>query len=72
MSTTVKHNVGTCPACRSFLWAEVEIDVVVGEPTMSREGRAHVFASPKFLGMTVGHSCQRDEDDSWTVEETGR
>lgn len=61
-TTTVRHNVGTCPACRGYLWAEVDIDVAVSEPTMTREGKATVYASPEVVGMRVAHSCWRDED----------
>jgi hypothetical protein len=61
--TTVKHNVGKCPACRDFLWAEVDIEVSVGAPTMTRDGTAIVNATPRMVGMRVEHSCQREEED---------
>lgn len=64
--TTVRHNVGTCPACHAYLWAEVDIAVKVNPPTLARDGKAHVYASPHFLGMRVEHYCARDEDGEWT------
>lgn len=60
--TTKQHKVGTCPACSSGLWADVDIEVEVHEPTI-HEGRAHVFASPRMVGMRLAHSCNRDEEE---------
>jgi hypothetical protein len=70
-NATVRHNVGTCPACRGFLWADVEIEVSIGEPTITHEGRAHVYATPRMVSMAVAHSCWRDEDGEVHTRELG-
>ena len=66
-ATTVRHNVGTCPACREFLWAEVDIVVDVGEPTMTRDGAPIVNTHPRIVGMRVEHRCEggRDDEGTW-------
>lgn len=60
--TTVKHNVGTCPACRDFLWAEVDLVVDVSEPTLTRQGAAIANAHPRIVGMRVTHRCQVEDE----------
>lgn len=62
---TLRHNVGTCPACRDYLWAEVDIAVRVSPPTLDRDGKASVYATPEFRGMRVEHRCRRTDDGEW-------
>lgn len=60
--TTLRHKVGTCPACRDYLWAEVDVVALVDTPTIDVEGKAHVYARPQLNGMRVEHACVRDEE----------
>jgi hypothetical protein len=59
--TNVKHKVGACPACRDYLWADVAISVSVGEPTLSTDGKALVYASAKPVAMSVQHECRAED-----------
>lgn len=58
--TTVRHKVGTCPACRGYLWADVGIAVEVAEPTLDADGQPHVRARPIFTDMHLEHHCERE------------
>lgn len=59
----VRQNVGTCPACRDYLWADVWIATTVSPPTLDREGKAHVCASAKPTAMRVSHECRNEGDE---------
>ena len=61
---TLRHKVGTCPACRAYLWAEVDVEITVPEPTINEAGRASAYANPKIVAMRVEHDCdsRRDEE----------
>lgn len=63
-ATIVKHKVGMCPACRFYLWAECDVEVVVGDPTITEDGKARVYADPRIVGMRVEHSCSKETGDS--------
>lgn len=60
--TTVRHKVGMCPACRDYLWAEVDIAVEVSAPTLGEDGKAHVFANPRCVAMRLTHECEKEMD----------
>jgi hypothetical protein len=55
---TKRHNVGTCPACREYLWADVDLSVTVSEPALSREGKGSVYADVVIEGMRLTHECR--------------
>jgi len=59
---TTRHNVGTCPACRDYLFAEVDLSVEVSEPTLSREGKGSVFARVVIEAMRLNHQCTGRRD----------
>jgi hypothetical protein len=59
----VRHKVGVCPACRDYLWADVEVLSKVSAPSLSTEGQALVYASAKPVSMVVSHSCVIPEED---------
>ena len=61
--TTHRHKVGTCPACRDYLWAEVDVIVTISEPTIDVEGKPHVFVTPRCVAMRLSHECAKGEDD---------
>lgn len=58
---TKRAKVGECPACKAYLWADVEIEVSVSEPEW-RDGKAVAYATPRLIGMAVAHSCWIDDD----------
>jgi hypothetical protein len=63
-TTTVKRKVGECPACRAYLWGEVEIRTTVRDPFWSdREPRPTATASAKAVAMSVTHECRKTEED---------
>lgn len=53
----LRHKVGTCPACREYLWAEVTMEVHVGDPRLDADGSASVHACATPVAMTVAHEC---------------
>lgn len=59
---THRHNVGECLACREYIWAEVDVVVEVGEPTLSKEGKASVYATARCVAMRVSHQCPPPAD----------
>jgi hypothetical protein len=61
--TTVRHKVGECPACRSFLWAEVDLQVRIGEPMLTQDSRPHVFAAADVIAMRVNHEYIKVDDE---------
>lgn len=62
--TTKRVKVSECPACKAYLWADVDIEVNVTEPEWC-DGRAVVYASPHLTGMVVAHSCWIAHDGEW-------
>lgn len=62
--TTLRHRVGLCPACRSYLWAEVDVIAEISPPTLTEEGKAHVFASARCVAMRLAHECTESEDEA--------
>jgi hypothetical protein len=67
--TTHRHQVGTCPACKCGLWAEVTVTAEVGTPYLDRDGKAHVNVTPRLDGMALTHECRRDDDGEWVFGE---
>lgn len=62
---TVKRNVGTCPACREYLWAEVDIAAKVSEPDWPITlDKPTIYARVSIVGMRLEHTCAKEEDDS--------
>ena len=59
---SVRHNVGTCPACRDYLWADVDLSVSVSEPILDREGKGSVYASVVIEAMRLNHQCTGRRD----------
>jgi hypothetical protein len=57
-STTLRHKVGQCPACREYLWAQVTVSTEVSEPTISPDGKCHAYVNAKPIAMCVSHQCQ--------------
>lgn len=58
----LRHNVGTCPSCREYLWAAVTVVSAIRAPTISAEGKPHTFASAEVTAMSVKHVCNRYDD----------
>ena len=56
---TKAYNVGTCPGCREFLWAEVTMVATVGEPYLSDDMRsARAYVSAEIVGVDLArHTC---------------
>lgn len=57
----VHHQVGKCPACRCGIWAEVTLDVTLGNPRLNGEGMAQVWAKADAVAVELSHSCDRRE-----------
>jgi len=61
--TVIRHKVGTCPACRVYLWADVTVAADVGTPTFTEEGKASVYVNAKVVGMSLpAHTCDATEE----------
>lgn len=58
---TKRTKVGECPACKAYLWAEVDIEINLTMPEF-RDGNVVVYAVPNLTGMRVAHSCWIDDD----------
>ncbi len=65
--TTVRHQVGTCPGCRSGLYAEVQIVTEVHSPRLGRDGKPEDCAHATVVGSRIEHFCQRHIDGEWEV-----
>jgi hypothetical protein len=65
--TTVRHHIGTCPACKSGLYAEVELVTEVHPPRLERDGKPVDCAHAVIVGCEVEHVCGREFDGEWEV-----
>jgi hypothetical protein len=52
----LRRHVGSCPACRMGIYAEVAIRTEIHAPTIA-EGAARASASARPIGATVTHEC---------------
>jgi hypothetical protein len=63
-TNTVRHQIGTCPACRVGIYADVDIETHVGKPSLSVDGRsALVFVDPRIVATRLEHDCDKRIDD---------
>lgn len=63
---TLPHRVGKCPACRDYLWAEVDVRTSIGDPRLSDEGKAVVSAYAEVVAMRLTHECAQDDSADTT------
>lgn len=66
-----RHRIGQCPACRAYIWADVQLEVTWSEPRIDQEtSKATVHASVQWNSLTIRHACIRDEDGGYLDRET--
>lgn len=53
----IRHNVGTCPACRYPLWADVWVKIHVDKPTLTADGKGAIHACATPHSMRLNHEC---------------
>lgn len=59
----LRHNLGTCPACRDYLWADVTIVSRVAPPSLSVEGKTLTHSNARAVAMRVEHRCDSRYDE---------
>jgi hypothetical protein len=57
-------NVGTCPACTSYLWADVTTQTIAREPYWMPDGKPRANAVTDTVAMSLDHRCDSREDDA--------
>lgn len=63
---TAREQIGKCPGCRAYLWAEVDIVTTVSNPGVTSSGRAAVVATPRIVEMRLpAHHCKRNDQGEW-------
>ena len=60
--TAVRHRVGQCPACRDYLFAEVDVIALLDNPRLDVEGKPSVYARAECVAMRLSHECKSDDD----------
>ena len=54
----IRHKVGTCPACRVGLYADLITEVYVGMPYVSSDtAKASASARTDIVGADIDHRC---------------
>lgn len=53
----VPHNVGRCPSCRQFLWAQVRVVTDLSAARLDGDGEPSAHTYSRCVGMTLTHSC---------------
>ncbi len=65
---TQEVNVGTCPVCRAYLWAEVDVVREISEPKWEKPVNAYAaatataYVSCRLDAMRLNHECKKDDD----------
>lgn len=67
--TTVKRNVGTCPACRAFLWADIDLTATVTGPSWDTcLDKPSIYARVNIVAMRLEHACSKEDEPAITTE----
>lgn len=65
--TTATEKIGTCPACKTGVWADIDLIAHVEEPRMTDDKagnrKPYVFASAEVVAARVSHECSSVEED---------
>lgn len=58
----LQEYVGSCPACRGIIYAEVAVRTEIHAPSF-KDGQAKASASVRRMGATAAHECSGPRND---------
>lgn len=59
LRSTARHRIGTCPACRCAIFAQVDLRITVSPPTIDDQGKVSMYTNATPTAASFAHDCTR-------------